>query len=299
MTQKTPPDKTKASEPVQPADPEPAMRRVVIRSGDIEFEVDSFDAARRHHHQARRPDQGRVRRHRQQRQAPQRQGQGLGHRPHAARGARRARPRAAQGLGKAGELKGQKIGSQDVTKQYTDLESRLAAARTMEKRLLQIIKEGKGEIKDLLAAEKELGVWRTKIEEFEGELRYYANLAALSTLTITLTEKEIRAAAGSPRASACRPASRSRTSTRPIRQLLAAVIEAKGRVTKSELKQLAAGQFNASLQFEVAPDSAGPLRDRLRQLGRSPAWRSTACRRPRATVAEDAKVKRGDTRLPV
>ena len=44
-----------------------------------------------------------------------------------------------------GELKNQKIGSQDVTKQYTDLESRLRAARGMEERLLQIIKSGKGE----------------------------------------------------------------------------------------------------------------------------------------------------------
>src|SRR5437764_5918131 len=89
-------------------------------------------------------------------------------------------------LGKGGELKSQRIGSQDITKQYTDLESRFRAARTMEERLLQIIKAGKGEIKDLLSAEKELGVWRTKIEEFEGELRFYANRVALSTLTITL-----------------------------------------------------------------------------------------------------------------
>src|SRR5262249_59622151 len=96
-------------------------------------------------------------------------------------------------LGKGGELKSQRIGSQDITKQYTDLESRLRAARAMEERLLQIIKTGKGEIKDLLQAEKELGVWRTKIEELEGELRYYSNLVALSTLTITIYEKEIRA----------------------------------------------------------------------------------------------------------
>ena len=115
-------------------------------------------------------------------------------------------------LGKGGELKGQRIGSQDITKQYTDLESRLKAARTMEQRLLQIIKEGKGEIKQLLEAEKELGVWRTKIEEFEGEIRYYANQVALSTLTITLAEKEIRAAAerGGERARVGRPRSRGR-----------------------------------------------------------------------------------------
>ena len=59
-------------------------------------------------------------------------------------------------VGAAGELKGMKISSQDVTKQYTDLESRLRGARAMEQRLLQMIKDGKGEIKQLLEAEKEL-----------------------------------------------------------------------------------------------------------------------------------------------
>src|SRR5207247_4434181 len=98
-------------------------------------------------------------------------------------------------LGKGGELKGQRIGSQDITKQYTDLESRLRAAKTMQERLLQMIKEGKGEIKQLLEAEKELGVWRTKIEEYEGEIRYYANLAALATLTVSPAAKEARAPA--------------------------------------------------------------------------------------------------------
>src|SRR5205807_8729093 len=44
-------------------------------------------------------------------------------------------------LGKFGELKGQRIGSQDITKQYTDLESRLKAAKTMEQRLLTIRSE--------------------------------------------------------------------------------------------------------------------------------------------------------------
>ncbi|WP_162669610.1 DUF4349 domain-containing protein [Gemmata massiliana] len=50
-----------------------------------------------------------------------------------------------------------RLTSQDVTKAYTDTESRLRGARTMEQRLLQIIKEGKGEIKQLLEAERELG----------------------------------------------------------------------------------------------------------------------------------------------
>ena len=170
-------------------------------------------------------------------------------------------------LGKVGELKSQRIGSQDITKQYTDLESRLRAARTMEERLLQIIKNGKGEIKDLLAAEKELGVWRTKIEEMEGELRYYDNQVALSTLTITLYEKEILAPFAVVETERVQMGIEVEDVDKALQQGVAAVTQAKGRVTKSELKQHAAGQYTALLHFEVAPEAAGPLRDRLRQLG--------------------------------
>src|SRR5262249_62229741 len=153
-------------------------------------------------------------------------------------------------LGKSGELKGQKIGSQDITKQYTDLESRLRAARAMEERLIQIIKTGKGEIKDLVLAEKELGNWRTKIEEVEGELRYYGNLVALSTLTINLTEKEIRAPASVTETERVQMGVEVEDVEKAQREALAAVAAANGRVLKSELKQHGAGQYSAVLHFE-------------------------------------------------
>jgi hypothetical protein len=50
-------------------------------------------------------------------------------------------------------------------------------------------------------------------------------------------------------------------------QTFTIVADVKGRITKSELKQLDAGQFNAVINFEVPPDTAGPVRDRLKQLG--------------------------------
>ena len=170
-------------------------------------------------------------------------------------------------LGKNGELKNQRIGSQDITKQYTDLESRLKAARAMEERLLQIIKSGKGEIKDLLAVEKELGTWRTRIEEIEGELRYYANQVALSTLTITLFEKEIQAPFGIIETERVQMGLEVEEVDQALQAAQKAVREAKGRITRSEMKQHSAGQFSAILNFEVTPDAAGPLRDRLKQLG--------------------------------
>jgi hypothetical protein len=170
-------------------------------------------------------------------------------------------------LAKIGDLKGQRIGSRDISKEYTDMESALRSYRTMEERILKIIREGKGTIKDLVLAEKELGEWRTKIEKVEGELRYYANLVALSTLTISLSEKEIRTAATVTESERVQAGVQVEDVEKALREALAAVEEAKGRVTKSELKQHSAGQFNATLHFEVAPEQGGPLRDRLRQLG--------------------------------
>src|SRR5262249_48940455 len=141
------------------------------------------------------------------------------------------------------------------------------AARTMEERLLKIIKDGKGEIKDLVAAEKELGVWRTRIEEFEGEIRYYNNQIGLSTLTITLVEKEIQAPAALVENERGRLSIEVEDVDKARQAVLAALTEAKGRLTKSDMKQHAAGQLQALISFEVAPASADKVRDSLRKLG--------------------------------
>jgi hypothetical protein len=170
-------------------------------------------------------------------------------------------------LGKIGELKSQKIGSQDVGKQYTDVESRLKAARNIEERLLNIIKTGKGEIKDLVAAEHELGTWRTKIEEMEGEIRYLRNQIALSTLTISLIERDIQA----PYAIVVTERVGIRIEVEDVDQAqkgaLAELGKVKGRLIKAELKPHAAGQLEAIIQAEVAPASAAAFRQGLQKLG--------------------------------
>src|SRR5205807_5632102 len=176
----------------KPADPAPAaVGRKVIRSGDIEFEVESFDSSVAAITKLIAAIPGGFVATVNSEKLPNGKVRGSV--------VVRVPPEALdmlvldlrKELGRGGELKTLRIGSQDITKQYTDLESRLKAARTMEERLLQIIKDGKGEIKDLVAAEKELGVWRTRVEEIEGELRYYNNMVSLSTLTVNLTEKSI------------------------------------------------------------------------------------------------------------
>jgi len=200
-----------------------------------------------------------------------------------------------------GELKSQKIGSEDVTKQYTDVESRLRAARAMEVRLLDMIKNGKGDIEHLLQAEKELGVWRTKIEETEGELRYYNNVIALSTLKVTLAEKEIRAAAALTETERVQMGIEVEDVESAHQEALKAVDEANGLVTKSELKQHAAEQYSAVINFEIDRDAAGPLRDRLRQIGHVARLEIDRVQQAEggSSLPRDARTVRKDTQFSV
>jgi hypothetical protein len=300
--QETPPkpgsDQGKAPKAKKPEAtvPPPVIPRKIIRSGEIEFEVESFDAAVA----AVTTLVGGIRGGFVATVNSEKLANGK------VRGAVVVRVppdnldalilSLRKELGKAGELRSQRIGSQDITKQYTDLESRLRAARAMEERLLQIIKTGKGEIKDLLQAEKELGVWRTKIEELEGELRYYANQVALSTLTITLYEKEIRSPSAITETERIQMGLEVEDVDKARQQALAAVADAKGRITKSEFKQYEAGQYSALLQFETPPEAAGPLRDRLKQLGTLARLEIDRLQQTEGGKGppQDAKLKRND-----
>jgi autotransporter-associated beta strand protein len=167
-----------------------------------------------------------------------------------------------------GDLKSQQITAQDITKQYTDLQSQLTAARAMESRLLELIKSGNGAIKDLLAAEKELGVWREKIEQTEGEIRYYNSLVSMSTLTITLYERDIKTPAAVVETETADAGIEADDVEKARTDAIKAIDDAKGRVVEAELKRFDAGQLAARIVAEVPPDVAGSTIDRLKQLGR-------------------------------
>lgn len=274
--------------------PPPSPRQIIIRSGEMEFEVDSFDSCAARIGEIVAEEQGFIATINSEK-LPNGKVRGVV--------VVRVDPNhlgsLLQKLRALGELKSQRIGSEDVTKHYTDLESRLRAARTMEERLIQIIKTGQGSIKELLQVEKELGEWRTKIETLEGEIRYYNNLASLATLTITMYEKEIRAAHGITETERIEMGIEVEDVDKTYKDALAAIADKKGRVTKSDLKQQAAGQFHAVIHFEVDPKEAGELRDRLKQFGtvaRLDIQRQQSAEGG-ATPQRDAAVKRNDTQF--
>lgn len=284
-----------------PAELPSAPRKIIIRTGELEFEIDSYDAGVATIMKLITATKGSF--------IATINSEKLANGKVRGSVVVRVPPELLDGfvlelrkeLTKSGELKSQRVGSLDITKQYTDLESRLRAARGMEERLLAIIKEGKGQIKDLLAAEKELGVWRTQIESIEGELRYYGNQAALSTLTIKLAEKDIRMAASVTESERVQAGLEVEDVEKAHQEALKAILDAKGRVSRSELKQHAAGQFNAILHFEVAPDAAGPMRDRLKQLGTMVRLQVDRIQQTEGggPAPKDGKIERGPTQFMV
>ncbi len=167
-----------------------------------------------------------------------------------------------------GELKSQRLGSKDISKEYTDLESELRAARAMEERLIQMIKSVDGKVKELLEAEKELSTWRTKIEKIQGQMNYYNNLVSMATLQISAYEKDIRTPASLNQTEDINAGIETNDVEGARAAALKSIDDAKGRIIESNLQQLEAGQYAAKIVAEVKRENAGPIVDRLKQLGR-------------------------------
>ncbi len=76
-----------------------------------------------------------------------------------------------------------RISSKDVTEEFIDLEARLKAKQTLEKRYLELLSKAKN-VKEILEIERELSNIREEIEAKQGRLNYLQNRVSLSTLII-------------------------------------------------------------------------------------------------------------------
>lgn len=91
-------------------------------------------------------------------------------------------------IGRLGELTQTRTDSQDVSQEYYDLEARISVKQQEEERLLAILDEAAGKLKDILEVERELARVRSEVEQMQGRLRWLAHNTALSTITVNLTE---------------------------------------------------------------------------------------------------------------
>ena len=93
-------------------------------------------------------------------------------------------------LSSIGEVESVNSTSEDVGEEFVDVTARVANARRLEQRLIQLLATRTGRLEDVLAVERELARVREEIERAEGRLRYLRTRAATSTLTVTVHENE-------------------------------------------------------------------------------------------------------------
>jgi hypothetical protein len=95
---------------------------------------------------------------------------------------------AVGALRKLGRVKSEGVATQDVTKAYADLETRLAVKRETATRLREILRGQTGKVHEVLEVEREIARVVEDIEQAEGERRYFDHQVSLSTITLSLYE---------------------------------------------------------------------------------------------------------------
>ncbi len=90
--------------------------------------------------------------------------------------------------GKA-KITGKNIHLQDVTKQFVDLEIRLANKEKYVQRYLQLLKKANS-VKEILEVQTEIRQLEEEIESTKGQLKYLTNQTSYSTLRITVVQNK-------------------------------------------------------------------------------------------------------------
>ena len=93
-----------------------------------------------------------------------------------------------EGLRPLGRLQFVNVGAEDVSEEFVDLTARVANARRMEERLVEILRTRTGKLQDVLSVEREIARVREEIERMEGRVRFLKASAQLSTLSVNLYE---------------------------------------------------------------------------------------------------------------
>lgn len=95
---------------------------------------------------------------------------------------------AVAGLSPLGTVESVDVQVEDVGEEFVDVTARVANARHLEERLVELLATRTGRLSDVLAVERELARVRQEIERYEGRLRYLRSRASVSTLTVSIHE---------------------------------------------------------------------------------------------------------------
>lgn len=166
-----------------------------------------------------------------------------------------------------GELKNQTLGTEDITKQYFDTDSRLKNAHAMEQRLVEILKKKSEDISDLLQVEKEIGRVREQIEQMQGALKYMDAQVQFATVTITLAEKDMNVPAAfllKERAQLALFAPEVEKTYNEIKALASPKVQ----ITNAQLDRDNTGRVSAQVSILIAPEESDGVINRVKDRGR-------------------------------
>ncbi len=199
-----------------------------------------------------------------------------------------------------GELKNQTLGTEDITKNYFDTESRLKNARVMESRLIEMLKKKSDDINDLLQVEKELGRVREEIEKMQGELKFWDSQVQFATVTISLAEKDLEEAAKY----LVKERAQLALYTAEVEKVyndLKALASAKVQITNAQLDRDNTGRVWARVSMLIAPEESDGVITKAKAMGRVENFQTQTERIAQGGegMSENANTKRDKVELNI
>ena len=199
-----------------------------------------------------------------------------------------------------GELKNQMLGTEDVTKAYFDTDARLKNARVMEQRLIDMLKTKTGKVFDLLQVEKELGRVREEIEKMQGELKYWDSRVQFATVTISLSEKDME----EPAAFLLKERAQLALYAPDVEKIyndIKGLASPKVQITNAQLDRDYSGRVSARVSMLIAPEESDGVIGHVKGFGRVENFQMQTERVAQSGtgMSENARTKRDKVELNI
>lgn len=162
--------------------------------------------------------------------------------------------------------------SEDVTEQYTDIETRLATLQTKHERLLSLLEKA-DKMEDIIALENALADCEYEIDSLTGSKRRYDDLVGFSTFYINLREVQTLTATADGTGFGAQLSQAAKTGARGLADVVRGTI-------------LGVVMFWPAVILVIAGTAAGVILHRRRKAKRLAAWNAQIQQTPPAPPAE-------------
>lgn len=162
--------------------------------------------------------------------------------------------------------------SEDVTEQYTDIETRLATLQTKHERLLSLLEKA-DKMEDIIALENALADCEYEIDSLTGSKRHYDDLVGFSTFYINLREVQTLTATADGTGFGAQLSQAAKTGARGLADVVRGTI-------------LGVVMFWPAVILLIAGTAAGVILHRRRKAKRLDAWNAQMQQTPPAPPAE-------------